>query len=150
MSEMNDEQLLRAWAGRADERAFRSLFARYSGLVYGAAIRRVSDAGLAEEITQDVFARLSRNAGRLASHPTLAGWLHRATMLVALDRLRQRTQRERKRAQLSEMNMTSADRDPLADALPLLDEVIDRLSSRDREVLLLHFAEQLTFPQIAA
>src|SRR4030095_8940554 len=70
-------------------------------------------------------------------------------MLVALDRLRQRRHRERKVAHLSEMKTTSGDRDPLADALPLLDDAIDRLNSHDREVLMLHFAERLTFVQIA-
>lgn len=147
---MNDEHLLGAWADRADEGAFRSLVERYGGLVYGAAVRRVGDAGLAEEITQDVFARLSQRAGRLAQHPTLAGWLHRSTMLLALDRLRRRASHDRKVARLADMNLPSNAREPLAEALPLLDEAIDRLDARDREVVLLHFAENLTFPQIAA
>ena len=56
----------------------------------GWATRGVGDAGLAEEIAQDIFARLSQNAARLTMHPLLAGWLHRTTMLLALDRLRRR------------------------------------------------------------
>ncbi len=147
---MNDERLLRAWADRADEGAFRSLVERYGGLVYGAALRRVGDAGLAEEITQDVFARLSQQAGPLAKHPALPGWLHRSTMLLALDRLRRRGNHERKLTRYAEMNPQFSDRERLAEAFPLLDEAIDRLDARDREVILLHFAERLTFPQIGA
>jgi DNA-directed RNA polymerase specialized sigma24 family protein len=59
MSELTDQHLLAAWDERRDEAAFRSLLGRYAGFVYGATLRRVGDAGLAEEISQDVFARLA-------------------------------------------------------------------------------------------
>jgi RNA polymerase sigma-70 factor, ECF subfamily len=145
---MSDEQYLRAWAEQADETAFRTLVGRYAGFIYGAALRRVGDAGLAEEITQDVFARLSQNAARLVGHPAISGWLHRAAMLLALDRLRRRSRAERRIAQLSQMTTPTA-ADPLAEALPHLDEALDQLASRDREVLVLHFFDRLTFPEIA-
>ena len=147
MSGLSDENYLRAWAERADETAFRALVGRYAGFIYGAALRRVGDAGLAEEITQDVFARLSQNAARLVGHPAISGWLHRAAMLLALDRLRRRRRAEHRIAQLSQMHTPSAD--PLAEALPHLDEALDQLATRDREVLVLHFFERLTFPEIA-
>ena len=131
MSGLSDEKYLRAWAERADETAFRALVGRYAGFIYGAALRRVGDAGLAEEITQDVFARLSQNAARLVGHPAISGWLHRAAMLLALDRLRRRRRAEHRIAQLSQMN-TPSDTDPLAEALPHLDEALDQLATRDR------------------
>ncbi len=151
MSEPSDQQLLSAWAERRDEAAFRSLLGRYAGFVYGSTLRRVGDPGLAEEIAQDVFARLSWQASRLLGHPTLAGWLHRSAMLLALDRLRRRTRHARKLERFSLMNDDPpAAHDPWADARPHLDEALDRLATRDREVLLLHYAEGRTFPEIAA
>jgi RNA polymerase sigma-70 factor (ECF subfamily) len=149
MSEPSDQQLLSAWAKRHDEAAFRSLLGRYAGFVYGATLRRVGDAGLAEEIAQDVFARLSQNAGRLLEHPTIAGWLHRSAMLLALDRLRRRTRQARTLERFAQMNETTSAYNPWADAHPHLDEALDCLSAPEREVLMLHFAERRTFPEIA-
>jgi DNA-directed RNA polymerase specialized sigma24 family protein len=104
MREATDEHFLRAWAEKADESAFRSLVGRYAGFVHGAALRRTRDAGLAEEITQDVFARLAQNAARLAGHPALSGWLHRAAMLFALERLRSRARHEKRLEEFAAMN----------------------------------------------
>ena len=149
MSEATDHHLLRAWAERADEAAFCALTGRYAGLVFGAALRRVGDAGLAEEITQDVFAALARSARRLETHATLAGWLHRTAMLTALDRLRRRARHDRRVAQFSEISGDVPERDPWREMAPHLDEALDRLRTADRAVLMLHFAERLTFPEIA-
>ena len=149
MSELTDQHLLSAWAERRDEAAFRSLLGRYAGFVYGVALRRMGDAGLAEEISQDVFARLAHHAPRLTAHPTLAGWLHRAAMLLVLDQHRRRARYGRKLERFTQMN-TQPGRDPWTDAAAHLDEALDRLATRDREVLMLHFIEQRTFPEIAA
>lgn len=147
MSEPTDQHLLNEWAARHSEAAFRSLLGRHGGFVYGAALRRAGDAGLAEEITQDVFARLAQNARRLVSHPTLAGWLHRTTMLIALDRIRRMTRSARRLAELSTMNRNA--RDPWEEILPHLDKALDCLGPREREVVMLHFIERRSFPEIA-
>jgi RNA polymerase sigma-70 factor (ECF subfamily) len=147
MSEPTDQHLLDEWAARHSEAAFRSLLGRHGGFVYGAALRRAGDAGLAEEITQDVFARLAQNARRLVSHPTLAGWLHRTTMLIALDRIRRMTRSARRLAGLSTMNQNA--RDPWEEILPHLDKALDCLGPREREVVMLHFIERRSFPEIA-
>jgi RNA polymerase sigma factor (sigma-70 family) len=150
MSEPSDQQLLSDWVTSHDEAAFRSLAGKYAGFVFGAIVRRVGDQGLAEEISQDVFARLSQNARQLLDHPTIAGWLHRTAMLMALDRVRRRTRNTRTLGEFAQMNHSNEARDPWADALPHLDQSLDRLSAPEREVLMLHFAERRTFPEIAA
>src|SRR5689334_3925279 len=147
MSEPTDQHLLQLWTNHGDESAFRSIASRYAGFVFGSARRRVLDAALAEEITQDVFAALARQSSRLASHVSIAAWLHRTTMLIALDRLRRRARQERKIEAFHAMQ-TSPARDPWSEVLPRLDESLDGLKSADREILLLHFAEKLSFPQV--
>jgi RNA polymerase sigma factor (sigma-70 family) len=150
MSEQTDQHLLQLWATRADEAAFREFAFRYAGFVFGTARRRVGDASLAEEITQDVFAAVARQAVRLHSHTSIAAWLHRTTMLTALDRLRRRARQQRKIEDLKAMPSQSSERDPWAEVLPRLDQALDRLRGSDRDLLMLHFAEGLTFPKVAA
>jgi RNA polymerase sigma-70 factor (ECF subfamily) len=150
MPSSTDQELLLAWAGQADEAAFRALSTRYAGFVYGAALRRVGESGLAQEITQDVFIVLARQARKLSSHVTLAGWLHRTAMLIALDRLRRKSRRERKLDHFQAMHADSPSHDPWPAAGPHLDEALDGLRAGDRHLLLLHFAERCTFPEMAA
>ena len=76
-----DVDLLQAFARRSDQPAFASLVRRHLDLVYATALRKVGDSGAAEEITQDVFAVLARNAWRFAAEDSVAAWLHRTTLL---------------------------------------------------------------------
>src|SRR5215207_6614795 len=118
MHEATDQHLLQLWANRSDDAAFREFAGRYAGFVFGSARRRVADAALAEEITQDVFAAAARQAARLATHASVAAWLHRATMLTALDRLRRRAGHERKIERFKAMHTSASDRDPWARFCP--------------------------------
>ena len=153
MSDRTDHNLLQSFAAQGDEESFRVLVGRYSGFIFGTAMRRLGDAGaaqeIAQEIAQDVFAALARKAGRLDARGSLAAWLHRAAMLAILDHLR-RSRRRAARHLEYENTMQPEARDPMESVRPHLDEALDRLCAADRDLLMLHFAERLTFPQIAA
>ena len=74
---LSDSQLLRDFAQAGDETAFGKLVKRRVNFVYAAARRQVGgDAHRAEDITQEVFVKLARNARELIEHPALLGWLH--------------------------------------------------------------------------
>ena len=62
MAGVEDEILVRRVA-TGDERALDGLYDRYSGLVYGAGTRYLGDRGMAEDLVQDVFLSVWRNAG---------------------------------------------------------------------------------------
>src|SRR5262249_35053038 len=75
-----DRQLLRDYAERGSESAFQELVSRHLDLVFATALRGLNDAGAAQEISQNVFIRLSRKAAWLTAETCLTGWLHKTTL----------------------------------------------------------------------
>jgi len=75
-----------------DEAALAILYDRYSVVVYSAVRRILDDVGAAEEILQDIFYQLWRNASRFDfTRGSLAGWLLVTARNRAIDRLRRRS-----------------------------------------------------------
>ena len=144
-----DRDLVRCYASEGSETAFRALVDRHVGLVFATAYRQVGDAGLAEEITQNVFVRLARKAPLLAGHETIAGWLHRSAILESKARFRsemRRRRREEVAAALAETELQG--RDPSEDLTPLLDEALLQLREADRLALVLRFLEERSLREV--
>jgi RNA polymerase sigma-70 factor (ECF subfamily) len=88
-----DRDLVRAVA-RGSGDAVADLYDRYGGTVYGLALRVLGQPDLAEEVAQDVFAQVWRDASRYdASRSTVAGWIVMLTRTRAIDRVRARRAR---------------------------------------------------------
>jgi RNA polymerase sigma factor (sigma-70 family) len=137
-----DALLVHAYATERSETAFRALVDRHIHLVFATALRQIGDAGIAEEVTQNVFITLARKAPRLAGIETLAGWLHRTALLEAKARLRselRRTRREEVAAQIAAVQ--NEGNSPLEPLIPFLDEALLHLREVDRLALLLRFFE---------
>ncbi len=87
-SEMEDGQLLQA-VGRGDQDALLALHQRYVNLVYSMAWRVLQDAGLAEEVTQDIFLKLWHKGQQYdPARGRFSSWLLSVTRFAAIDRLR--------------------------------------------------------------
>src|SRR5262245_40577571 len=94
----SDAQLLREYAERANEAAFRESVFRHTDLVYSATLRQVSSLDLAGDVAQNVFTDLARKAGSVAKdlseNASLVGWLYRGTRFEALNLLREEHRRQ--------------------------------------------------------
>lgn len=89
---LDAELVARLAAG--DEAALGPLYDRYGKLVYSLALRVVRDAAAAEEVTQEVFVRLWRNAASFEPARGRAhAWLMRITHNLALNEVRRRQSR---------------------------------------------------------
>ncbi len=75
-----------------DAAAFEALYDRYHRLVYGLAMRMLTDVAAAEDVTQAVFLKLW-SAPQLFVSGNFAGWLARITRNRALDMLRSKSYR---------------------------------------------------------
>src|SRR5437016_11668467 len=88
MNSLTDQQLLREYTGHRSEPAFSELVHRHVDFVYSAALRMVCDSHLAQDVTQNVFVALAKDAARITDHRVLSGWLHRTAQNVAAQAVR--------------------------------------------------------------
>ncbi len=149
-----DEDLLRRTAA-GDAAAFTALFRRRQSDVYRFALHMTGLPAAAEDVTQDVFLALIRDAGRYeAGRATVKAWLAG----IARNHARRRLERERGVVQLDEEN---GEPEPLVDPDPLdalarterieaLRRAILTLPVAYREAVVLCDLQELTYVEAAA
>ncbi|MDQ6894178.1 MAG: sigma-70 family RNA polymerase sigma factor [Acidobacteriota bacterium] len=150
-----DETLLRrVAAGDAD--ALDRLYARYAGVVFGIA-RRSLDAGTAEEIVQDAFLALWRNAD--SYDPTrgpLRPWLLQIVHFRIANELRRAGRRPHAEgnddhlARLADPDLGPADRMTLETRRAALRSALGALPERERFAIGMAFLDELSHPEVAA
>ncbi len=151
-------KLLKAFlASGQSERAFAALIGSLERLVYSAALRRTGQAPLAEEVSQNVFAILARKAASLQHHPSLEAWAMETTRLEARAVLRAERRSQRKIAAFAQENEALSST-PIASmdtsekwqaALPHLDDALERLPMKDRQLIIERFYREKQFREIA-
>ena len=148
---LSDQHLLRAYAEGQSESAFAEVVTRHVDLVYSAALRMVCDPHLAEDVTQNVFIALARNAAELTTHPVLAGWLHHTARNLAVKVVRSEVRRRAREQEAATMKDTFAtEPDPLwNDIAPQLDTALGELNEPDRDALLLRYFERKSAREMA-
>jgi RNA polymerase sigma-70 factor (ECF subfamily) len=88
---------------RKDVSAFEELYDRHSRIVYALVVRILQQGSTAEEVVQDVFLHLWRNAGQYqASRGPFVPWLLTLARNRALDQLRLKSERQRRREDQTE------------------------------------------------
>lgn len=145
MNDRSDQQLLQEYAHTRSEAAFAELVGRHLDLVYSAALRRIGDPHLAQDITQGAFTALAQNASRLTQHPVLSGWLHRTTQNLAANLIRanqRRQHREQEAATMNQLLSAAASNPDWQTIAPHLDAALDELDSHDRDLVLLRYFEK--------
>jgi RNA polymerase sigma factor (sigma-70 family) len=145
---MNDWELLQAYALDHSERAFDELVERYLDLVYSAAVRQVRDAHLAEEVCQAVFLILARKAAELPRAVVFAGWLFRTTRFVAARAVRTEERRRAHEREAAEMQIDSGSEPNWNEVEPLLDEAITVLPKKDRDAVLLRYFQRRSLREV--
>jgi RNA polymerase sigma-70 factor, ECF subfamily len=91
---VDDDRAAVARMAEGDTSALAELYDRHAPAIYSLAARIVSDAAEAEDVVQDVFTQVWRQAMRYdAARAPVAAWLMIITRARALDRLRRRRSR---------------------------------------------------------
>jgi|GEM_PF-2272798 len=150
----DDRILLKRYAEQNTERAFSELVDRYSGLVYGTALRKTQRDDWAADITQNVFAALAKKSETLIRKeiPSIGAWLHRATTFESQRVMRDHLRAQRRNVMVEEninLNTSGDDSDVWREIRPVLDDALEKLPSKDRDILVLHYFDDLKFHEIA-
>ena len=150
-----DEALVRSLL-RQDVSAFEQLYHRHSRVVYSLVLRILQQASTAEEVVQEVFLQLWRNATRYdAARGPFLPWLLTLARNRALDQLRLKGERQRRREdQTDELPTVSA----TPDYESTLDEkrqtervrtLMSSLNPKQRRAIELAYFEGLSHTEIA-
>jgi RNA polymerase sigma-70 factor, ECF subfamily len=127
----------RARAG--DVRAFERLYREHVGRVYGLCLRMTRDPAVAEDCTQETFINAWKALARFETRSSLATWLHRIAVNVALAK-------RRKATVVVESSITEDDDEVIETDWTLetplevneIETAIERLPEGARDVLVLH------------
>ncbi len=142
----DDEVLLLRYANSRDAGAFAQLVRRYSTLVFSVACRVTGNAATAEDISQDCFLKLARQAASIRG--SLPAWLHRVALNRSLDVSRNDATRLRHEVRKSPSS-NPVDEATWDQIMPQVDAALAKLSNDLREPLVQHFLLNRTQDQIA-
>jgi RNA polymerase sigma-70 factor, ECF subfamily len=102
-SEVSPDAMLVQQLLQRDVDAFEQLYDRHSRIVYALVLRIVQQGSTAEEVVQDVFLQLWRNAARYDTRRgPFVPWLMALARNRALDHLRLKSERQRRREDQTE------------------------------------------------
>jgi RNA polymerase sigma-70 factor (ECF subfamily) len=138
---------LRCQAGEAG--AFEDLVAAMERplLYYATSLTGSADSGL--DVLQEVWIKVFRGIGRLKNPGALRSWLYTITHGIAVDRIRRNSSRER--AESIELEDFQEAEEPsfAAEDAAEIHQALSELGIKHREVLVLHFLEDLSIAEIA-
>lgn len=134
-----------------DETAMEDMYDRYSGIVYGVALRVLGDTSAAEDVLQEVFLQLWRNPQSFdANRGKLPAWLAVIARNRAIDHLRKRPPEEDLSgvSVSTGLNLESEAAQRLA--VEKIRAVFSRLPLDQRRALEMAFFEGMTHTEIAS
>lgn len=135
---VGDSALLAAYRDRGDEAAFAELVKRYGPMVFGVCRRQLARREDAEDAFQATFLYLARTSTPLDPDRPFAAWLYTVAYRSAVKTRHRRDRREEVERKAEPMPIATEPVDPFRSEWGnILDEEVNKLPERDREILLL-------------
>ncbi len=145
-STASDEQLMLAFSKGSSD-AFTELFSRYKQPIYGFFRRRISESAQAEELTQEAFVALLRAGARYEPRALFRTYLYAIGFKILRAHRRKAAFRATFFGQHNSAHEPS--RRDATESGVWVRRAVEKLDSRDREILLLREFEQLSYAEIA-
>lgn len=137
---------------RGEEAAFESLYARHAPGVLAFLGRMVRDPALAEDLLQTTFLSVVRARGRYQPGTAVRSWIFAIAANAGRDALRRRRARHEDLAAEVPADAASHVPAPISDpsAARAVQDALMRLPVDQREAVVLHKMQELSFEEIAA
>ncbi|HZT54509.1 MAG TPA: sigma-70 family RNA polymerase sigma factor [Gaiellaceae bacterium] len=147
----SDAELL-ARVGARDRAAFELLYRRYVRPVFGLALRRLGDRGLAEDAVQEAFAAIWRSAATYRPDRGAAGgWLYAVARNAIVDRARRSgPAAAAELPELAALEAGPAEHAEQADVAWRVHRALEELQPREREVIELAYWSGMSQSEVAA
>lgn len=144
-----DEELLQEVAA-GDEHSFARLFHEWQPFLYTHIYRITESRELTEEIVQDVFLKIWQTRETLTEIRNFKGYLLVVSKNHALNALKKMARDFQNLDKWARENKPGEEPEDLRQSYySLIDEAVDQLSERQKQVYLLHRHQRLTYQQIA-
>lgn len=149
MSEATDEELMERYVKRDDRRAFEELFRRYGSRLHGFFLRSVGSSTEASDLVQQTFLHFHRARRDFRLGMPVRPWIYTIAINVRRELFRRRSRKPETSLDPVIHGEPSADPDTTTAKDRLVRRVLMELPDQQREVILLHWYEELSFPEIA-
>lgn len=148
----DSDDLLVARARAGDLSAFGRLVDRYYADCLRYATRMLGDAEEAEDIVQEALVRVFRSLGRYDERDQFRGWLLRILVNRCRTASRKRGRRRRLMERFAALHAARGEVLDHSHRLGIGEELaraLDRLPTDQREALVLHYVEDLSYPEMS-
>lgn len=147
------EELLVAEAQQGNPAALNELYQRYLHALAGLCVQMTGDANVVEDLLQDVYLQAYRSISSLSDRASFQAFVYEVASNVVQDYLRKKQASERGTDEAAAILRSYADAKMRQEPGPEMNVVINSamrlLPWRERQVLVLHDFQDLTFPEIA-
>ena len=151
MTQTRDDELIRRIAQK-DQAAIEALYASHQLRVHRFILRRVRSEAIAEELTNEVFMEVWRNAGKFEGRSTLSSWMLSIAHNRAVSMLRKRREEamdEETAAAIPDDSDTPEVETQKADKSALMRQCIGQLSEEHGTVVDLVYYHEMGVGEVA-
>ena len=148
-TDISDEYLIQQFV-QGNQQAFDMLYHRYVKMVYNR-VRYVTPETDVEDVTQEVFIAMLRSLPSFRAEAKLSTWLRTLTNNKVAEYYRKRSRKKddmQVNLEYAERSSNHSNDDPLEDRVTVR-HALSRIPRPYREVILLRYAEEMSFNEIA-
>lgn len=145
---LSDEDCCISAAKAGDKEAFKSLYDKHIGNVYGLCYRLTGDKGLAEDAAQEVFIQLWKKLDNYQGQSKFSTWLHSVTANITVSYMRKQRNWMQRMFALETSSAMSLPSEVCTTDVDL-EALVVRLPERARMVFVLHAIEGYRHEDIA-
>lgn len=148
LQELTDEALMLRYAERGDQAAFAALFQRYAPRLRGFFLRSVCSAVIADDLTQVTLLNVHRARRDYDPARAFRPWVFTIALNVRREHFRRAGRRNEVALEPGEPAAPSVSPEVSTPHDRLMRRAIGELREDQREVILLHWYEGFSFPEI--